>query len=95
MKVPFELESFAGDRQSYQPYKPVFKPVSMVWMDADTKKMDLLPGNRLIVEVEVDSKEVRKEGDSFIFTPKGLEIAIQEVAKIFDRVHQQYLQELD
>jgi len=41
--------------------------------------------------VEVDVKEVRKEGDMFIFTPAGLEEAIGKVAEIFDHVHREYL----
>lgn len=98
MKVRVALESFAADRQNYQPYKPVFKPVNVTRVGGDNPS-DYTVYNgwedpAWYVEVEVSDKEVRREGDSFVFTPKGLEIAIQEVAKIFDRVHQQYLKEL-
>lgn len=51
-------------------------------------------GGKWAVEIEVADKEVRHEGESFVFTPKGLEEAVQAVAEIFDHVHRKYLAEV-
>lgn len=92
MKVQVLLESFAADRMQYQPYKPVFKPgVTIKGLMGLDGVSDTTQFYSWILELEVDDKEVRQEGDVIIFTPKGLEEAINKVAEVFDNVHRDYL----